>query len=121
MIPSLQQLVVAMVVLVLVDSVWLLTAGQYALAMTQRIQGSPVIMNLGAALIVYIALGYLVYQVKSVQEAALMGSAVYAVYDFTSLAILKKYELGMAVADTVWGGVLFASVFWILKALRIYP
>uniref|UniRef100_A0A6C0K0T7 DUF2177 family protein n=1 Tax=viral metagenome TaxID=1070528 RepID=A0A6C0K0T7_9ZZZZ len=119
MIPSLQQLAVAMVVLALIDSVWLLTAGQYALAMTQRIQGSSVVFNIGAAFIVYIALGYLVWQVKSVQEAALMGSAVYAVYDFTSLAILKKYELGMAVADTVWGSVLFASVFWILKYFNI--
>lgn len=108
-----------MVVFVLIDSVWLLTAGQYALAMTQRIQGSPVVMNLGAAFVVYIALGYLVYQVKSVQEAGLLGAAVYAVYDFTSLAILKKYEWTMAVADTVWGSVLFASVFSVLKYFNI--
>ncbi len=119
MIPSLKQLVVAMVVFVVIDSVWLLTAGQYALAMTQRIQGSPVVMNLGAALIVYVALAYLVWQVKSVQEAGLLGAAVYAVYDFTSLTILKKYELGMAVADTVWGGVLFAGVYSVLQYFKI--
>ena len=119
MIPSLKQLVVAMVALVLIDSVWLLTAGRYALAMTQRIQGSAVVFNMGAAAIVYVALGYLVWQVKSVQEAALMGSAVYAVYDFTSLALLKKYEWTMAVADTLWGGVLFASVFSVLKVLKM--
>lgn len=119
MIPSLQQLMVAMVVFVLIDSVWLLTAGQYALAMTQRIQGSIVVMNLAAAFVVYIALGYLVYQVKSVQEAGLLGAAVYAVYDFTSLAILKKYEWTMAVADTVWGSVLFAAVFSVLKYFHI--
>jgi hypothetical protein len=119
MIPSLKQLVVAMVVLALIDSVWLLTAGQYALAMTQRIQGSSVVFNMGAAFVVYIALGYLVWQVKSVQEAGLLGAAVYAVYDFTSLAILKKYELKMAIADTIWGSVLFMGVFSVLKALRI--
>ena len=66
MIPTFKQLVVAIVALVLIDSVWLLTAGRYALAMTQRIQGSPVVMNWGAALIVYVALAYLVWQVKSV-------------------------------------------------------
>jgi len=119
MIPSFKQLVVAIIVLVVIDSVWLLTAGRYALAMTQRIQGSPVVMNLGAALVVYVALAYLVWQVKSVQEAALMGAAVYAVYDFTSLTILKKYELGMAVADTVWGGVLFAGVYSVLQYLKV--
>jgi uncharacterized membrane protein len=119
MIPSLKQLVVAMVAFVAIDSVWLLTAGQYALAMTQRIQGSPVIMNLGAALVVYVALAYLVWQVNSVQEAALMGAAVYAVYDFTSLTILKKYELGMAIADTVWGSVLFAGVYSVLQYFKV--
>ena len=108
-----------MVAFVAIDSVWLLTAGQYALAMTQRIQGSPVIMNLGAALVVYVALAYLVWQVNSVQEAALMGAAVYAVYDFTSLTILKKYELGMAIADTVWGSVLFAGVYSVLQYFKV--
>ena len=108
-----------MVMFVLIDSVWLLTAGQYALAMTQRTKGSPVSINLGAALVVYVALAYLVWQVTSVQEAGLLGAAVYAVYDFTSLAILKKYELGMAVADTLWGGVLFSGVYSVLKYLKI--
>ena len=108
-----------MVAFVAIDSVWLLTAGRYALAMTQRIQGSPVVMNLGAALIVYVALAYLVWQVNSVQEAGLLGAAVYAVYDFTSLTILKKYELGMAIADTVWGSVLFAGVYSVLQYFKV--
>ena len=48
-----------------------------------------------------------------------MGSATYAVYDFTSMTILKKYELGMAVADTLWGGALFAIVFTLIKKLGV--
>jgi len=32
------------------------------------------------------------------------------VYDFTSLSLLKKYSPTIAVADTLWGGVLFAIV-----------
>ena len=109
----------AMFLFVAVDSVWLLTAGRYALAMTERIQGSPVSFRFVAAIPVYIALAYLIYQVDSVQDAALMGAATYAIYDFTSLAILKKYELGMAAADTLWGGALFAIVFTLLKRLGV--
>jgi len=109
----------AMILFVVVDAVWLLTAGQYALAMTERIQGSPVSFRLVAAIPVYIALAYLIFQVSSAQEAALMGAATYAVYDFTSLTILKKYELGMAVADSLWGGALFAIVFTLLKKLGV--
>jgi uncharacterized membrane protein len=119
MIPSIKQIVVAILLLVAVDAVWLLTAGQYALGMTQRIQGSPVSFNFAAGLVVYVALAYLIYQVNSVQDAALLGAATYAVYDFTSLTILKKYELGIAAADTLWGGALFAIVFSILKRLGI--
>jgi uncharacterized membrane protein len=119
MIPSIKQVVIAILLLVAVDAVWLFTAGQYALAMTERIQGSPVSFNFAAGLVVYVALAYLIYQVNSVQDAALLGAATYAVYDFTSLTILKKYELGMAAADTLWGGVLFAIVFSILKRLGI--
>jgi uncharacterized membrane protein len=119
MIPSLSQLVAAMVALALVDAVWLLTAGRYALQMTERIQGSPVVFGPVAAIVVYIALAYLVYQVNTPLEAGLLGAATYAVYDFTSLAILKKYEVGMAIADTIWGSVLFATVFSILKYFKL--
>jgi uncharacterized membrane protein len=119
MIPSLKQLVIAMVVLAVIDSAWLFTAGRYAVEMTNRIQGSAVVFNYAAAVVVYVALAYLVYQATSVQEAALLGAATYAVYDFTSLAILKKYELGMAVADTLWGGVLFAATFAVLRYFKV--
>jgi uncharacterized membrane protein len=117
MIPSLKQIGIAILLLVAVDAVWLLTAGRYAIGMTERIQGSPVTFRFLPALVVYVALAYLVYQVNSVQDAALLGAATYAVYDFTSLTILKKYELGIAAADTLWGGVLFAITFSILKRL----
>jgi uncharacterized membrane protein len=119
MIPSLKQFVVAMVVLVLIDAVWLLTAGRLALTMTEAIQGSPVVFRVGGALVVYVALAYLIYQPNTVLEAGLMGSAVYAVYDFTSYAILKKYDLKIAIADTVWGGVLFAATKAALKYLKV--
>ena len=119
MIPSFKQLVVAMVVLVLIDAVWLLTVGRLAVTMTEAIQGGPVVFRMLGALVVYVALAYLIYQPDTVLNAGLMGSAVYAVYDFTSYSILKKYELGIAVADTVWGGVLFAATKAVLKYLKM--
>jgi uncharacterized membrane protein len=119
MIPSLKQMLIAGALLIIVDLPWLLTAGQHGLALAQTIQGSPVVMNLAAALVVYVALAYLIYQVSTVGEAALLGAATYAVYDFTTLAVLKKYEWGMAAADTLWGGALFAIVFTVLKRIGV--
>ncbi len=44
-----------------------------------------------------------------------MGAATYAVYDFTNLATLKNYDFSFAVVDTLWGGVLFAIVRFLLN------
>jgi uncharacterized membrane protein len=107
----------AFVLLLLVDAVWLLVVGPQALAMTAAIQGSPVSFRILPAVVVYVALAYLVQLPSTMLQAALMGAAVYAVYDFTSLSILKKFSPWMAVADTMWGGVLFATVFAILRFL----
>jgi len=107
--------IAAFILLIAVDAVWLLTVGQRALAMTAEIQGSPVVFRWIPAFLVYVALAYLVLLPTSLTQAVLMGAAVYAVYDFTSLAILTKYSPTIAVADVLWGGVLFGTVYSILK------
>jgi uncharacterized membrane protein len=53
------------------------------------------------------------------KEAFLTGMCVYAVYDFTVLAAFKEYPFYMAVADTIWGGVLFTLVYWIRERLGL--
>jgi uncharacterized membrane protein len=108
--PTLKTFLIAIVLLVAVDSIWLFTVGRFALTMTAAIQGEPVSFRILPAIVVYIALAYLVIQSENVQHAALVGAATYAVYDFTSLTLLKKYSPTIAVADTLWGGVLFAIV-----------
>jgi len=105
----------AILLLIVVDCVWLFTVGRSALTMTAAIQGEAVSFRFLPALVVYIALAYLVIQSENVHHAALVGAATYAVYDFTSLSLLKKYSPTIAVADTLWGGVLFA----IVKALML--
>lgn len=109
----------AFVVLLAVDAVWLFFVGPTALAMTATIQGSPVAFRVLPALVVYVALAYLVQLPTTTKDAALLGAAVYAVYDFTNLALLKKYSPAMAVADTMWGGVLFAVTHTILKHFKL--
>ena len=74
-------------------------------------------MRLWAALVVYIALAYLLLQQTSVIGAFLSGAAVYAVYDFTNLSLLKDYTLQFAAMDTLWGGVLFATAYWVLNRI----
>jgi uncharacterized membrane protein len=112
---QLVQLATASVLLLLVDLPWLMVSAPYVGGMIQRIQGSPLKLSYLPAIIVYLALGYLLLQTKTPLEAFYMGAATYAVYDFTNLATLKNYDFSFALVDTLWGGVLFALVRFVLN------
>jgi hypothetical protein len=114
------KLLVTAVVIIIVDTLWLFTGGQYALRMTARIQGSDVVFRYGGALVVYLALAYLHNTfAKTLSEAFALGLGTYAVYDFTNYALLKDYDIRFAAADTVWGGVLFSMVHSIMKYIPV--
>ena len=70
------------------------------------------------ALIVYIALGYLLIQQRSAIQAAITGAAVYAVYDFTLLAVRKDFSWFQAIADTTWGGILFYLSYQVFASVK---
>ena len=103
-------------ILFLVDIFWLLTGGIYARKMIENIQGSPIQPRWIGAAIVYLFLAYMLLQTKSYKEAFLYGVSIYAVYDFTNYAILDKYDWKFAIADSLWGGILFVITYHLLKA-----
>jgi|688.fasta_scaffold340402_2 uncharacterized membrane protein len=45
---------------------------------------------------------------RPIIDAFIFGLVVYGVYDSTTYALLKKWDLGLAVMDALWGGVLLA-------------
>jgi uncharacterized membrane protein len=110
------KLPLAFILLLLVDSIWLLTGGIYARQIAEQIQGKPVRIRYISAFITYAALSYLVLQTKSATHAFALGAATYAVYDFTTHAILQDYDWRFAIADTLWGGILFTLVHLALRS-----
>ena len=101
---------IALLILVC-DLPWLYASSTTAKAMIQKIQGGmPLEVRAFAAVPVYFALAYLVQIARSTGEAGLIGLCTYAVYDFTNLATLTNYRLDFAVADSLWGGILFMIV-----------
>jgi len=109
----------AFFLLILGDLPWLATVGNSAMRVLGEVQREQVSVRVWAAGVVYVALAYLVSSVRTLREAAFTGAAVYAVYDFTNYATLKNYKLWIAIADTVWGGVLFGGVWWVLRLLGV--
>jgi len=112
-IPKLALVPVLAVLIFLVDIPWLYTVSGWSGEMIRDIQGSALQMKVLPAAVVYLALGYLATLPKTLLEAFGIGAATYAVYDFTNLATLKKYDPMFAVADTLWGGTLMAAVYWL--------
>jgi hypothetical protein len=97
--------------IIVCDLPWLYATSSTVQPMIKKIQGGmPLEMRWGAAVPVYFALAYLVQLSKSTAEAGLIGLSTYAVYDFTNLSTLKDYSLEFAIADSLWGGMLFMIV-----------
>jgi uncharacterized membrane protein len=100
--------------LILVDLPWLYIQGPVVQDIISDIQGNrPMNVRLWAGAPVYLALAYLLTQITSAPRAFLAGVAIYTVYDFTQLVTFDKYPLWFAMADSLWGGVLMALVWWI--------
>lgn len=103
--------------LALVDLPWLMFNGETAQKMVLKIQGSALQLQYAPAAVVYIALAYLVSLTTTPLEAFKLGVATYAVYDFTNLALFKSYDPLFAIADSLWGGVLLATVRYALNRI----
>jgi len=87
------------------------------------VQGSPIVFNLYAAILCYIALCFGIYyfiirEKKSILDAFLLGIVIYAVYETTTLSLLKNWTFKTAIIDTLWGGTLFALTTFIVYSLN---
>jgi len=98
--------------LVAMDFAYLGMIKGYYARQIAAVQGSPIVVNLFGAVVTYVFLifglnYFIIGPGRSAQDAFLLGLVVYGVYDFTSLALLSKWQLTTAVIDTLWGGTLF--------------
>lgn len=108
------QLFLTAVLMFLIDLPWLSFVGGDYSAIVRTIQGGrEVRMRPLAGAVVYPAMAFLALKTTSLKDAFLTGLAVYAVYDFTVMAIFKEYPLYMGVADSLWGAFLYTAVFWL--------
>ena len=111
-----------LVIMLLLDSVYLYSTKNLFGEMVAKIQRTAIQFRLEGAVIVYLLLGmglyyFIVKPGRSVWEAALLGLVIYGTYDFTNYAILKNYDLIIAIMDTVWGATLFALTTYVLTRI----
>lgn len=92
--------------------------GQYE---TQIVQIQRVVMKVKIlpVILCYIllcfALNYFILRThRPILDAFLLGFVIYGVFDTTNYAIFKKWNPMLALADSIWGGLLFAITTYII-------
>ena len=111
---TVQKILILAVLTAIIDLPWLFIQGQTVQDLIQDIQADRSMnVRLWGAVPVYLALGYLVSEIHSAPRAFLTGLATYAVYDFTQIVTFDKYPVWFAMADSTWGGILMALVWWV--------
>ena len=107
--------------MLLLDAVYLRTVGITLFKpLIETIQSSELRVRLPYAAVVYafMLLAFYLFIIRkkaSVVEAFVLGVCIYGVFDFTNMALFDKYPLRVAIVDTVWGGVLFATLAVLFK------
>ena len=111
-------IIISSILLLLIDSVYLSYFGNFFNKQVEKVQGSPLKLNLWGAIFSYlfliIGINYFILQKReSWHNAFLLGLVIYGVYEATSYAILKNWQLSSVIIDTLWGGILFSLVTYL--------
>ena len=114
------------IIFVILDGLYINFFKDYFNRQIKSVQGSEIQINIIASGIVYIflifGLSYFIIQKnRSVKDAFILGLVIYAVYDFTNVALLKNWKVSTAILDTLWGGILFGSTtFFVNKITHVF-
>jgi uncharacterized membrane protein len=113
--------IVAAVLFLAIDMVWLLWLGRsiYVTEIGDILRQPPNFAAAGAFYVLYIT-GLMImviwpaFQAQSVSQAliygALLGLIAYGTYDLTNLAVMKGFTTRIAIIDMAWGTVLTGAV-----------
>ena len=116
-------LLLSAIIFVAIDFIYINLIKNYFKNQIEKVQNSPMKVNLFAAMLCYIflifALNYFIIQPKkSVSDAFLLGILIYGVYETTNYALFTKWSFLTVVIDTLWGGILFAVTTFIISQIR---
>jgi uncharacterized membrane protein len=109
-----------LIILLLLDSVYLTIIKEQFGAQIKRIQGLPLTVNWFGFIATYLAMAFglqyfIINTKKNSWDAFILGVVIYAVYEFTNLALFTKWSIGLALIDVLWGGILFALTTYIFR------
>jgi uncharacterized membrane protein len=108
---NLKLLIIFSIVFLILDVSWIQIFAKKFGPMIEKIQGSPMIVNVYGALGAYIVMLFTYYNIiydgdiPNYTRAALLGLAVYGTYEFTNYATIKNWDLTVLLMDICWGSI----------------
>ena len=126
------KLIIYSVLLLVLDLIWLKGyMGNEYKKMIRKIQGSDMRVNTIYAILSYtlMIIGLNVFVIPNINKDKLLfdslkygflfGIILYGVYDFTIGAVLKDWNLNLAIVDVLWGGIVyFLATYLTFKILE---
>lgn len=114
---------ISAVLFVVIDFIYLNLIKSYFENQVKSVQGTPLQVNFLGAILCYIflilGLNYFIIKPKRTSyDAFLFGIVIYGVYETTNYALFSKWSIFTVIMDTLWGGILFATVTFIINKLR---
>ena len=108
------------IIFVLVDAGFLYLMSNNFKTMVNKIQGSPLKMNILPTIACYIILVsslyyFIIYKKGTYIDAFLLGFFIYGVYETTNMAIFKDWNYKIGLIDLTWGGFLFLITTYLYK------
>jgi len=119
---NLKRLFVATALLITIDAIYLYSTMKMFKEQIAKVQRVVMEFRIEGAILCYLAiifgLNYFILQPKkSPFDAFILGLVIYAVYETTNYATLKKWSPALVVMDTLWGGILFALTTYLTYEL----
>ena len=113
------------IILVVIDTGYLYSMKKFFNNQIKLVQGTDIQMNIYAAMLCYIVLVYGLYYFiikdkRSLTDAFIFGIVIYAVYELTTMALLKNWSWKTVALDTLWGGILFTITTYLVYAIKKY-
>jgi len=103
------------VIVLLVDSVFLYNIYNTFNNQIIKVQGSPIQINMFGAIMSYLFVvlplyWFIIKEKRSNLDAFILGISLYGLYEYTTLCMIKNWEVKTTLIDTFWGGCLFVIV-----------
>jgi len=116
-------LVATLALLLFFDGVYLGAMKGYFENQVIQVQSAKLSLRVAGAVPCYLLIAaglyyFIIYKHRPLLDAFFLGIFVYGVYETTNYALLKQWKPMTVFIDTLWGGVLFTAITYIIYKMQ---